>query len=190
MTEIARRYFLWIMHSACSPSFVAKCNRCRVDIRAILTELHSISFESLSDMDLNRIDDGVNLRYRFGRSLDIPDAQIAAEIDIHECSALEVIAAMALRAGEEMFGAPYEKESAQWLFAKMLESAGMLDPKADVFDICDGILRGEYEPDGHGGLFYIPKCPKDLRHVELWGQMMLYLDVMYDEFMSSVKPKA
>ena len=72
----------------------------------------------------------------------------------------------------------------------MLENSGMLDPDADIFDICDGIIERAYSMDGKGGLFYIPKCPKDLRKVELWHQMMLYLDVTYDEFMNSVKTKA
>lgn len=190
MNDVAKRYFRWIWNSAVSPEFSRLCHRRGIDIRAVLTELNSVTFDGLTEMDLNRIDDGVELRYRFGRDLGYQDPVIAASIDIYRCSMLEVIAALALKAGEQIFGNPYEKEGARWIFGKMLENSGMLDPDADIFDICDGIIDRAYSPDGKGGLFYIPKCPKDLRKVELWHQMMLYLDVTYDEFMDSVKTKA
>lgn len=190
MTEVAKRYFRWIMNSALSPELIKECERNGGDIRAILTEMHSVTFDGLTEMDLDRIDDGIELRYRFGRCLGYSDAEIAATIDIPQCSMLEMTAALALKAGEQIFGNPYEKEGARWIFREMLTSAGMLYPDADVFDICDGIMDRTYAPDGRGGLFYIRKCPQDLRRVELWHQMMLYLDVNYDDFMKSVKAKS
>lgn len=187
MNEVAERYFRWIMNSALSPELKARCRRRGVDLRAVMKELSCIPFEGLKEDDLNRVDDGIELRYRFGRDLGYSDAEIAASIDIHECDVLELIAAMALKAGEQIFGAPYVREGARWIFQKMLENAGMLEPGADIFDICYSIQEGTYAPDGYGGFFYIPKCPKDLRRVCLWNQMMLYLDVSYDEFMASLK---
>ena len=190
MINAAKMYFCWILHSALSPELIARCGRSGIDIWAVLKEMDSVPFEATTEMDLNRIDDGIELRYRFGRVLGYPDPEIAATLDIYGCSMLEVVASLALKAGEQIFGNPYEQHGAQWIFGKMLENAGMLDPKADVFDICDGINERTYSPDGKGGLFYIPKCQKDLRKVELWHQMMLYLDVAYDKFMASVKTRA
>lgn len=190
MSNTAERYFRWILHSALSPELIARCGRSGIDIWAVLKEMDSVPFEVTTDMDLNRIDDGIELRYRFGGVTGIPDPEIAATIDIHRCSMLEVAASLALKAGEQIFGNPYEEQGARWIFGKMLENAGMLEPQADVFDICDGINERTYSPEGRGGLFYIHKCPKDLRKVELWHQMMLYLDVAYDEFMASVKTRA
>ena len=190
MNEVAKRYFRWIIHSALPPDVMYRCQRLGIDIYAALTEMHSVDFEGVTDMDLNRIDDGIELRYRFGRDLGYPDPEIAMSIDIYPCSMLEMIAALSLKAGEQIFGNPYEKSGAQWIFGRMLENSGILERGCNVFDICDSIIARTYAKDGKGGLFYIPKCPQDLRRVELWHQMMLYLDVSYDNFMASVKNQA
>ena len=190
MNEVAERYFRWISHSALSPELDRNPF---VNVRSKLREMHKYTFSSRTDMDMNREEDGIELRYRFGRSLGIPDPEIAYEIDIYPCSMLEMTAALALKAGEQIFGNPLEKEGARWIFQKMLHNSGMLDlldPGVCVNDICDRIEDRAYGPDGKGGLFYIPKCPQDLRRVELWHQMMLYLDVAYDEFMESVNRKS
>ena len=37
-------------------------------------------------------------------------------------------------------------------------------------------LDREYEPNGKGGLFTVRRCDVDLRGVEIWTQMLWYLD--------------
>ena len=42
--------------------------------------------------------------------------------------------------------------------------------------ILERFLRREYEPDGRGGLFTIKSGRHDMRKIEIWYQMMWYLD--------------
>ena len=37
-------------------------------------------------------------------------------------------------------------------------------------------LNRDYEADGRGGLFRIRNCKYDLRNVEIWTQMLYFLD--------------
>ena len=47
-----------------------------------------------------------------------------------------------------------------------------------VDDILTTFIDRKYEPDGKGGLFYIPDCRTDLRDVEIWNQAMWYLETI------------
>ena len=40
-------------------------------------------------------------------------------------------------------------------------------------------LHRHYSADGHGGLFWIPGCPLDLRKIEIWYQLCHYLSGRY-----------
>jgi hypothetical protein len=43
-------------------------------------------------------------------------------------------------------------------------------------DVIDRFLYREYSPDGVGGLFTIDNSYEDLRTVDIWYQMLWYLD--------------
>ena len=45
-----------------------------------------------------------------------------------------------------------------------------------VREVITIFLNREYEPNGKGGLFTIRGCRDDLRNIEIWHQMCLYLD--------------
>ena len=69
----------------------------------------------------------------------------------------------------------------QW-FWKMVVNLGlgsMTDSKFNLEEaesIITRFLNREYEPDGRGGLFTVRNCECDLRDVEIWVQMMWFLD--------------
>ena len=48
----------------------------------------------------------------------------------------------------------------------------------EVDRILDIFLNRTYEANGRGGLFTIEDCPYDLRAVDIWYQMMWYLNTI------------
>ena len=45
-----------------------------------------------------------------------------------------------------------------------------------VVDVVNRFLNREYEPNGKGGLFKVRNCDYDLRDIEIWIQLLWYLD--------------
>ena len=41
-------------------------------------------------------------------------------------------------------------------------------------------LERRYRRDGRGGLFYVKGCKKDLRSIEIWYQMNLYMSCLIE----------
>ena len=77
----------------------------------------------------------------------------------------------------------YGDRTAQWFWG-MITNLGlspMKDRKFDerfVDDVVDRFLDREYRPDGKGGLFHIKDCDGDLRDLEIWRQLLWYLDTI------------
>ena len=44
--------------------------------------------------------------------------------------------------------------------------------------VLNQFMRNDYEPDGRGGLFTINGSKDDLRNVEIWVQLLWYLDTI------------
>ena len=132
-------------------------------------------------MDENRVDDGVELRYRFVREEGIPDAEIATNLDNRECSVLEIMVSLAIRMEETITSDPdYGDRTSIW-FWDMVDSMGLLDMDNDHFHgetvstTLDRMIRREYASTGRGGLFTVKEPREDMRNVEIWYQMMWWL---------------
>lgn len=73
--------------------------------------------------------------------------------------------------------------TAQW-FWNMINSLGlssMTDYNFNewlVNDVVTRFLKREYDPDGKGGLFTIKRWNRDVRDVEIWHQLMAYLNTL------------
>ena len=97
---------------------------------------------------------------------------------------LEMMIALALRCEEEIMDDPeIGNRTAQWFWLMItnLGLNGMSDDAYDrqlVTDVLNRFIDGEYEPDGRGGLFWLRKCKEDLRDVEIWCQLMWYLNTI------------
>lgn len=143
-----------------------------ISYRKLLQHLHSIEFEFIIPRDANRAADGVDLRYRFGY-----DRHIGGP-----CSVFEMMVALALRCEEWiMTDGRYGDRTGQWFWAmiKNLGLASMTDDRFDKEFVNEKIqifLNRNYEPDGTGGLFTVRNCDCDLRDVEIWTQLLWYLD--------------
>lgn len=148
----------------------------------LFSYLYQRDFYYLIPLDGNRASDGIGLRYNFGRIFNYPDAAIASELDNKDCSVLEMMIALSLRCEKTiMINQDYGDRTSVW-FWSMISSLGLLEMTDDNFDIyyVDNVITNfldrHYKKDGHGGLFIISSKNVDLRNIEIWYQMNLFLN--------------
>lgn len=173
--EVKELYFDWIYRNMCGIQ-----NR-NVSYKKLLSYLFNANFDYILPMDANRLEDGIDLRYRFGRDTGVPDYVIAA-MDDTQCSILEMMVALAFRCEEHIMNDPDMGDRvAQW-FWNMIMSLGLSSMTDKNYDqrLVDSVLyrfiNREYEPSGKGGLFTIESGKYDMRNVDIWYQMMFYLN--------------
>lgn len=172
--SVRNDYFEWIYELMCEERYAND-----ISYRRLFKRLHDTEFLYLMPIDKNRAGDGEALRWRFAlvQGLDyIPDSLNGS------CSILEMMVGLALRCEETiMDDTRYGNRTGQW-FWDMIVSLGlgsMYDSNFDERYVDKAILRflyREYEPDGKGGLFTIKNCDLDLRELEIWDQLNLYIE--------------
>lgn len=153
----------------------------------LLSSLNDIPFTYILDMDENRESDGSDLRYRFiyenEDTIRKRDAKaMADDLGSSTCSMLEMMIALSIRCEENIMYDPNIGSQIPRWFWDMISSLGLIDMTDEQYDeeyvafVVKRFLDRDYEPDGSGGLFYIPDCSYDLRDVEIWTQLCWYLD--------------
>lgn len=158
-------YFNWLYDTVCEKRQVPGYSHYK-----LLTHLHNTEFRYLMTKDRNRSEDGIELRSRYGIDDDSP------------CSVLEMMVALAIRCETDIMDDPeIGDRAAQWFWGMIvnLGLGSMHDSRYDeeyVDEVLERFLDRDYEPDGTGGLFRINRCERDLRNVEIWIQMLWYLD--------------
>lgn len=172
--ELKKRYFNWMYGK------VIECHR--ASYRKLLHQLHETPFTYILPMDGNREQDGIDLRYRFGHAVGVSDLEIVNALDVHACSVLEMMVALAIHCEEDVMDDPDAGNRTSKWFMEMIGNLGLLgmddthynkeyvDRRIDIF------LKRRYSPDGTGGLFHLKKCHEDLRNVQIWYQMNWYLN--------------
>lgn len=169
-------YFNWMYNLVC------KSQR----NRRLLTRLHEIDFTYILPMDGNRAEDGVEVRYRFGYENAYDQHLIATYLDDRPCSVLEMLIALAIRCEEHIMGDPdIGDRTGKWFWTMVgnLGLSGMSDSVYDeerVDEVVTRFLNRDYGRNGENGLFYVRNSPRDMRSTEIWYQMCLYLDDIYD----------
>ena len=171
---IANDYFEWLYDKVCENRFHEETS-----FRKLLMCLHDIEFTYIIKNDVNREEDGLDLRYRYCLLHDHLD-------DLHylsgPCSVLEMMVALAIRCEEDfMSDTRLGNRTSQW-FWNMIVNLGLgsqIDYNFDrdyVEKTIDNFLNRKYSRNGKGGLFTVRNCKYDLRKVEIWCQMNWYLD--------------
>lgn len=162
------------------------CEKKRVSYRNLLNYLHGKEFTYILGLDGNRAEDGIDLRYRFAYEFKYPDSYVASYLDTKPCSVLEMLIALSMRCEEHIMDDPdIGNRTGQW-FWSMIRNLGLIGMTDENFNehhanrIIDRFLNRKYDRDGQGGLFIIPNCNRDLRSVEIWYQMMWYLDTVLE----------
>lgn len=177
-TDIENEYFEWMYETVCHDRFAKN-----ISYRKLLEYLHDIRFKWKIPKDNNRAADGIELRrqYNFYCRRDIPN--ILEHIS-GPCSVLEMMVALAIRCETDiMHDSSIGDRTTQW-FWKMIVNlglGGMTDDQFDkdyIRDVINKFLNREYEPDGRGGLFTVRHCEHDLRKIEIWIQLLWFLDTI------------
>ena len=172
---INNEYFNWLYHKACGGRYPDT-----ISYRKLLLQLHSIPFRWVIARDENRAEDGIYLRRRF--AYDYTDIEDADEYLTEPCSVLEMMLALAIRCEETIMDDPEMGDRTTQWFWGMIATLGlgsMSDDRFDrlyVVDVINRFLNREYEPNGKGGLFKVRNCDYDLRDIEIWIQLLWYLD--------------
>lgn len=175
MARIDDEYFEWLVDLVTRDRFSQQ-----ISFNKLLTQLHNTEFRYSIPLDQNRALDGIDLRYRFaavyGYSDDVLD--VLPEC----CSMLEMMIALSIRCEEYIMDDPRVGDRTRQWFWGMVTSLGVgsfYDDRYDedaVNEILQRFLDRDYEPDGRGGLFTVRHCAIDLRDVEIWRQLMRYLN--------------
>ena len=169
-------YFEWMQEIVCDDE--------HTQYTKLLHFLMSVPFHYILDMDGNRYEDGVDLRYRFAEDQGYNESMVAKNIDRQECTVLEMMVALAIRLEEHIMSDPEEGDRTSRWFWSMVDSLGLSAYDDDNFNhvIAHGIvnrfLNRDYAPDGQGGLFTVPDAAEDLRNVEIWYQANWYLSAI------------
>ena len=169
--ELNNSYFDWMYRLVCKSQRYLR----------LLRHLHGIDFDYILPMDGNRAEDGVNLRYRFGYENAYDEHAIASYLDDRPCSVLEMIVALAIRCEEHIMDDPdIGNRTGQW-FWEMMHNLRLDNMTDDAYDgmrvetIVMRFLNREYGRNGEGG-FTVKNSMRDMRSIEIWYQMCLYLD--------------
>lgn len=148
----------------------------------LLRYLFETAFYSSMVMDENRISDGIALRYDFGFRFGYDDRTVLTYLDDRDCSVLELMIGLAVRCEQQiMADINYGDRTTQW-FRKMIASLGFNGMNNRNYDemyvaqVVDKFLNHDYEPNGRGGLFELSAPSRDMRTVEIWGQLCDYLN--------------
>lgn len=175
---LREKYFRWMCDLVIGDQQYSR----NLSYEKLMRHLDSVPFRWIIPMDENRARRGINLRYDFGYENHYSDKTIERLLDIRECSVLEMMIALA-RACEDRIMSDYTigDRTGQW-FWNMVVSLGlgsMSDSRYDereVDYILDRFLSRSYQANGKGGLFTIEDFPYDLRGIDIWYQMMWYID--------------
>lgn len=150
--------------------------------RKLLWSLYEEEFFATMPMDDNRMQDGIELRYKFGYEVNIPKSVINRKFDMNNCSVLELMIALAIRMEETILGDPdYGDRTTMW-FWMMIKSLGLYDMTDDrieyehVKHTIGRFINRDFEPNGEGGLFTVKNTRRDLRDIDIWYQMCLFSD--------------
>lgn len=175
--EIRKEYFEWLYSIVCEGRVSNEYS-----FRKLLEYLHEVEFTYRMKIDNDRASDGIRLRRRFANSYE--DYDYAIESIEGPCSILEMMVALSIRCEEAIMTDPdYGDRTGQW-FWRMIVNLGLGSMSDNRFDekyvknVINDFLKRRYEPDGRGGLFTIKNRDADLRSIDIWTQMMWYLDSM------------
>lgn len=168
---IAQEYYDWL---------ISKVTEYNNNYDYLLQHLYSIDFYSCIPLDDNRLTDGGDLWCRFadeqGYSYNEMDSIAESQVTV-----LEVMIGLAVRMEDTiMCDVDFGDRTALWFWA-MVKSMGlysMIDENYDsayVDDVVNDMLERNYDKDGRGSLFHVKGTMYDMRELEIWRQMHVFI---------------
>ena len=173
--DVCNEYFMWLYDLVCSGRYFKT-----ISYDKLFSLLHNTEFVYTIPKDANRAENGIELRYHFAcEHPEIKDADLYLD---GPCSVLEMMVALSVHCEEDFMDDPrVGNRTGQWFWC-MITNLGLgtlYDSKFDedyAIRVINRFLNRDYEPNGKGGLFYIRNCDIDLRDVEIYHQMCLYIN--------------
>lgn len=146
----------------------------------LLFYLFDIPFTYTIDMDENRAEDGIQLRYQFASEYDISDVDLY--LNDRCCSIFEMMIALSIRMEDSIMEDPDIGSRVAYWFWGMIKSLGLINCDDYSFDyayvktVINRFLNHDYLANGRGGLFTVENSKKDMRTIEIWYQMYEYVN--------------
>lgn len=151
------------------------------DYSLLLNTLFNIPFRSYVPRDDNRIEDAIDMREDFSEEIFGEDRYYESVMDRY-VSAFEVLLALAIRMEKDILCDPMSgidhSTDHFWTFLRNLGIEKYTNDnfsEAIVRDKCEKWIHRTYQKDGTGGIFPLKKCKNDVRKMEIWGQMNMYI---------------
>ncbi len=144
----------------------------------MLDLLYLTPYVSTNRLDQSREVDGLDMReayldaHGFAGTRGLPG----------QCTVLEVLVALCVRCERDITCEPSRDKTAKWFWDMMYYSGLCEYPNrakwddSEVLDILERVLRHKYDRDGRGSFFHIKHVDTDMRKLDLWSQMMRYID--------------
>lgn len=146
----------------------------------LLGKLYHTQFVWLIKNDKNRAEDGEDLRVLYSEETEQDYRTVRMSLNF-SCTILEMMVALAWRCENQIMEDLFVGLRVGRWFKAMLKSMGLIYETDDLLDdgytdyIIDSFLDRTYEFNGDGGLFKVDDPPEDMRKLEIWYQMNLYL---------------
>jgi hypothetical protein len=158
-------------------------------------ELHNKKFRWFIRNDDNRCEDGLHLRELYIDEQGLDESHLEVQgFNKGDCTLFEVMVALAQRMDYELSGLIQPRNRTNKYFFEMLKNLKLdvfsdsnivgdgMDPisECQIEEILENLLDRTYGYDGDGSLFPLKfRGPKDMAKVEIWYQMMLYINENY-----------
>ena len=174
--DIKREYFDYLVGYICDKRH--KVN----DYLPLLDLLHSIPFVVIIEMDENRVSDGLFLRKRWLQKINMYDKLNIFEDE--KASVLEVLIGIAQRLEFQVGdGTDIDRTSEKfWELLRNLDIEKYDFKHFNPLKIKEKVrnwMNLKYRSDGFGSIFYVKNCEKDLRELQIWDQMSIYVMQKY-----------
>lgn len=161
-------YFDWLVGIVSNSVKARKFDR-------VLRILYETPFRAVLEipMDINRGEDGLYLRSVFFEETNI-------KLPDYPCSILEVMVALAQRCEHDIMHDDMLGDRTERWFWEMVSNLGITQNSGDekVCAILDRFLNRQYAANGKGGLFKCDAGDVDMRELEIWAQMNVYLNTI------------
>jgi len=150
--------------------------------KKLLRALYSIEFYALIPNDEDRAKDGVRIRNEWS---EIHEDDV--DILFGPCKMLEFLIGMAIQTEMQIFASKWIDEwnfiKIFWMFIENLGLSEFCDKNFVTCDKfyekivtkCDGFCDRKYTCDGFGGIFPVKNAGKDMRKLNLWAQMGIFV---------------
>lgn len=170
---IPETYYQWLLYKVCTNEQASMYDK-------LLRYLAGSRFYSDVDRDDNLLEHCRYMREDFAEEAN--DNGVRVDIPKGDVTLLEVMINLSIKA-EDIMQDLDEVDYARWFWA-MMKNSGLgfytnyRYNEGGARTHIKRILDRTYEPNGKGGLFYIPGIDEryDLSEIELWYQLMWYIN--------------